>query len=129
MKTTQFCTAAALGLALLTGGGAAHAAPNSNAVFIGGTPIMRVPVAGYTPAQRAAAIQERINHILAKGPIHPEDITVSPVGNEAVVKVKGQLLFTADHATARFNQATPMQLATQWADHMKAVLPGLTKAK
>ncbi len=124
-------TAAALGLALLTGGGAAHAAPNSNAVFIGGTPIMRVrvPVAGYTTTQRASAIQERLSHVLASGPIHPEDITVSPVGNEAVVKVKGQLLFTADHATARFNQATPMQLATQWADHMKAVLPGLTKAK
>ncbi len=123
-------TAAALGLALLTGR-VAHAAPNSNAVFIGGTPIMRVrvPVAGYTAEQRASAIQERLNHILASGPIHPEDITVSALGNEAVVKVKGQLLFTADHATARFNQATPMQLAAQWADHMKAVLPGLTTAK
>lgn len=129
MKTKL--TAAALGLALLTGGTAANAAPNSNAVFIGGTPIMRVrvPVAGYTAEQRASAIQERLNHILAQGPIHASDITVSPLGNEAVVKVKGQLLFTADHATARFNQATPMQLANQWADHLKAVLPGLTTAK
>ena len=104
---------------------------NSNAVFVGGTPIMRVRVAsgGYSPAQRASHIQARVNKFLGQGPIHPEDITVQPAGNEAVVLVKGQLLFTADWATARFNQATPMQLASMWADHMRQVLPGLTQPK
>lgn len=104
---------------------------NSNAVFVGGTPIMRVRVAsgGYSPSQRATQIQERVNKLLGQGPIHPTDITVQPAGNEAVVDVKGQLLFTADWATARFNQATPMQLASMWAEHMRQVLPSLTKPK
>ena len=53
----------------------------------------------------------------------------SAQGAEAVVRVKGRLLFTADMATARYNQATPLELANQWADHMRAVLPGLTQAK
>lgn len=120
----------ALGL-LLTGGIGAQAASNANAVFIGGTPIMRVRVAaaGYTPEQRAAAIQSRLNQILAQGPISSSDITVSPEGAEAAVRVKGRLLFTADMATARYNQATPLELAEQWADHLRAVLPDLTKAK
>ena len=123
-------TIAATGL-LLTLGLGAQAAFNANAVFIGGTPIMRVRVAaaGYSPEQRASAIQERLNRILAHGPIHPSDITASAQGAEAVVRVKGRLLFTADMATARYNQATPLELANQWADHMRVVLPGLTQAK
>lgn len=103
----------------------------ANAVFVGGTPIMRVRVAaaGYTPDQRASEIQQRVNEALSHGPIQPDDITVEPSGNEAVVLVKGHLLFTADWATARFNDATPMNLADQWADHMRMVLPALTSAK
>lgn len=105
--------------------------PNGNTVIVGGTPIMRVrvAVAGYSPEQRAAQIQERLNQLLAQGPIKPADITVEPLGNEAVVHVKGKLLFTADWATARFNHATPMTLANQWAQHMRDVLPGLTSPK
>ena len=118
------------GLILMSGGLSAQSASNDNAVFIGGTPIMRVRVAaaGYSPDQRASAIQARLNRILAHGPIHPSDITTSVQGAEAVVCVKGSLLFTADTATARYNQATPIDLANQWADHMRAVLPGLTQA-
>jgi hypothetical protein len=121
----------AIGLFLLTGGVGVQAASTANAVFIGGTPIMRVRVAaaGYSTEQRASAIQERLNRILAHGPILPSDITVSPLGTEAVVRVKGHLLFTADMATAHYNEATPLELANQWAGHMRAVLPGLTQAK
>ncbi len=104
---------------------------NSNAVLVGGTPIMRVRVAsgGYSPEQRAVQIQERVNKFLGMGPIRPDDITVRPLGNEAVVNVKGQLLFTADWATAHFNHSTPVQLANMWAAHMREVLPGLTQPK
>ena len=118
-------------LALLGGAALARAPSNANAVFVGGTPIMRVRVAsgGYTPEQRASAIQERLNEILAHGPIHSSDIVAVPFGSEAVVRVKGQLLFTADSATARFNEASPMALANQWAQNMRAVLPSLTRAK
>lgn len=123
----------ALGAALtLLGGAAAAQAPsNANAVFVGGTPIMRVRVAsaGYTPEQRAAAIQQRLNEILAHGPIRPSDITVGSQASEAVVLVKGRLLFTADAATAKFNQASPMALANQWAQNMRSVLPDLTHTK
>ena len=90
---------------------------------------VRIAAAGYSPEQRAAAIQERLNRILAHGPIHPSDITVAALGTDAVVRVKGRLLFTADRTTARFNQATPLELANMWADHMRSVLPGLTEAK
>ncbi len=117
--------------ALLSGSVLAKTGANGNTVFVGGTPIMRVRVAaaGYTPAQRAAAIQERLNGILAHGPIRPADITTAMQGGDAVVQVKGRLLFTADTATARFNQATPLELTNQWAQNMRAVLPGLTQAK
>lgn len=121
----------ALGLVLLAGGVGAQAASTADAVFIGGTPIMRVRVAaaGYSAEQRASAIREQLNRILAHGPILPSDITVSPLGAEAVVRVKGRLLFTADLVAARYNEATPLELANQWADHMRGVLPGLTQAK
>ncbi|MBV9852626.1 MAG: hypothetical protein JO250_23445 [Armatimonadetes bacterium] len=119
--------------ALLALGTAAwgQAPSNDTAVFVGGTPIMRVRVgaAGYSPAQRAQQVQLRLNQILAQGPIRPEDVQVQPLGNEAVVRVKGQLLFTADWATARFNHTTPALLAGGWADHMRRVLPGLTGPK
>ena len=116
-------------LALMGGAVTAQAPSNANAVFVGGTPIMRVRVAsaGYSPEQRATAIQERLNEILAHGPIRPADVTVAPLGAEAVVRVQGRLLFTADAATAKFNQATPMALANQWAQHVRTVLPGLTQ--
>jgi hypothetical protein len=123
--------AAALAAASISPVIAQPAPSTSNAVFVGGTPIMRVrvPAGGFSPEQRAAAIQERVNEALSHGPIHASDITVEPSGNEAVVLVKGHLLFTADWATARFNEATPMDLANQWADHMRMVLPNLTAPK
>ena len=103
----------------------------SNAVFVGGTPIYRVRVAGggYSIEQRADAIQLRVNDILGIGPILPQDVTVSPVGSEYAVYVKGRIIFTADTATAKFNQSTPYELANIWATHLRNVLPGLTEAK
>ena len=107
----------------------AVAPDTSNAVFVGGTPIYRVRVGGggYTPEQRAVEIQDRVNDCLSIGPIMPEDITVSPVGDEYAVYVKGRLMLTADMATARYNQSTPYDLANRWAHHLREVLPGLTE--
>ncbi|HEX5322664.1 MAG TPA: hypothetical protein VFW40_02680 [Capsulimonadaceae bacterium] len=104
---------------------------NATAVFVGGTPIMRFRVAagGFTPEQRAAATQERVNKLLGEGPISTSDITTQMQGADAVVLVKGQLLFTADQATAQFNTMTPLQLADHWADNMRGVLPSLTRPK
>ncbi len=129
-----FCLAAAVaalgGLRQVSAAGQANG-KNDNAVIVGGTCLMRVQTAsgGYSRAQRAAAIQARVNQLLGTGPIAPADITVEPAGNEATVNVKGQLLFTADWATARFNRSTPTDLASVWANNMRRVLPGLTSPK
>jgi hypothetical protein len=133
MKQKMITAAAVLLIAGIAAGAMAQTprAANSNAVFVGGTPIIRVRVgaAGYSPDQRAQQIQNRVNEILAHGPIRPHDVQVEPLGNEATVDVKGQLLFTADWATARFNHTTPMLLAEGWAAHMRRVLPSLTHPK
>jgi len=135
MNTSKAALAATLALVLtppLTGAAARQTAPDTSAtVFVGGTELMRVRVAGggYPPAQRAQQIQERINTLLGKGTIRPDDVTVAPRRGEAVVLVKGQLLLTADNATARFNRMTPRQLAEHWAARMRAVLPTLTQPK
>ena len=136
MNTNMVVFAAALALVLtapVTGAAAARqVAPAARAtVFVGGTEIMRVRVAGggYTPDQRAQQIQERVNTLLGKGTIRPDDITVAPRNGAALVLVKGQLLLTADNATARFNRMTPRQLAEHWAARMRAVLPTLTQPK
>jgi hypothetical protein len=105
---------------------------SATSVFVGGTPIMRVRFAadGYSPEQRAAAIQNRVNKLLGQGPITPDEITVQDIDNvDSAVYVKGQLLFTADSATAQFNQTSPHNLASEWADTMRSVLPSLTEAK
>lgn len=123
---------AAAGLMLLTGSAAHAQTPaSSNAVFIGGTSIMRVYAAagGYTPHQRAAAVQERLNQVLAEGPIHPTDITVSAMGNTAAVRIKGRLMFTANPSDASRSRVTPLLVANQLAGRMRTVLPGLTQAK
>jgi len=126
----KYSVAAALAACCATAGLAYAQAPSTaNEVFVGGTVIMRVQttVAGRTPAERASSIQARVNRLLSGGPIMLTDITVEPFGGDAVVRVKGTLLFTADADTARFNQSTPMELANTWADHMRRVLPGLTR--
>ena len=104
---------------------------NATLVFLGGTPIMRFRVAASGDSRlniRAdqPGSQRSQQSLLGQGPIYQSDITVEPLGDEAVVLVKGQLLFTADNATAQFNSSTPMELANIWADRMRNVLPGLT---
>jgi hypothetical protein len=124
-----------LGLALLAAGAAAQVPAGTtrtgNAVVVGGTPILRVyvAVAGFSPHQRAAAVQERLNRILALGPIHASDIAVAAQGKDAAVRVKGRLLFTETSADGRYARTTALVLANQFAGRMRATLPELTQAK
>ena len=129
IRAVKVGTALALGL-LSAGSVSAQAPTNANAVFVGGTSIMRVTAAsgGYSPQQRATAIQARLNRILALAPIHPSDVTVTQ-GMPPTVCVKGHLFFTADQASAQADHVTPMVLAKQLASRLKTVLPSLTKAK
>jgi len=131
-STMKTITRLAIAAALILPASAGFTEPaTSNAVFVGGTPIMRLRTSagGYSPEQRATEIQERVNEALSGGVIRADDITVEPSGNEAIVLVKGRLLFTADWDTARFNSSTPTDLADQWANNMRLVLPSLTSVK
>ena len=104
---------------------------NDNAVFVGGQTIMRFRVdsGGYSAHERAVETQERVNAILGQGPIYPSDITTLSMGVDAVVLVKGDLLFTADAQTASLNDdGSALDLANFWADKMRDVLPGMTNA-
>jgi len=102
---------------------------SGNTVYVGGTPILRVRFssAGFTPQERAAQIQQRVNALMDGGPIHPEDIYVQDYDAlDSGIYVKGHLLFMADSATARFNQTTAHDLAVNWAANMRRMLPKLT---
>ena len=100
----------------------------TDAVILGGTPIMvfRVGDGGYSAHARAIETQDRFNAILGMAPIFPGDVTTSMSGADAVVLVKGQLLFTADPQTAAINGCDPIDLASTWAEKMRDVLPRLT---
>jgi hypothetical protein len=102
----------------------------SNLVLVGGTPILRVyeGAGGFTAEERATEIQERVNNLLGQGPITAKDVTVAMQGDDAVVLVKGQLLFTASWQDADMAMAnsTPMDLANIWAARMRTILPSLT---
>jgi hypothetical protein len=103
--------------------------PTTTKVYAAGTPVMTVRAAagGYTPAERADHIQNRLNYILGLAPIFPSDIEVVPSGQDVLVTVKNRLLFTADPDAAKANDSTPLDLANTWAVELKRILPTLTR--
>jgi hypothetical protein len=136
MKKIQAAACLGAALTIIAGAGTAARAQqagtaNGNAVFVGGTPILRIRVGagGLSPEQRAEQVQDRLNRLLSTGNISPDDVTVEGFGNEAVIRVKGQLFLTADWATARYNKTVPMALAEHWAARLRGSLPSLTARK
>jgi preprotein translocase subunit SecG len=107
----------------------ASSIPSTRQVIVGGTLFLTVRTSwgGLTPEQRAAQVQERINHALSIGPIHASDIGVAKVDGDWIVLLQGKRLFTADYAAAKMDQVRPELLAQQWASFLKTTLPGLTK--
>jgi hypothetical protein len=102
--------------------------PSAKQVFVGGTFFLtlRAPSGGLTPEQRAAVVQERINHALSMGPVYPEDITVGMLDGDYVVLLKGKRLYTADALTAKAESTTERALAQKWAAYLQQTLPQLT---
>ena len=102
--------------------------PSTRQVLVGGTLFLTVRAAwgGLTAEQRAAQVQERINHALSIGPIHASDITIAKVDGDWIVLLQGKRLYTADYDTAKVDGTAPQALAEQWAAFLKATLPGLT---
>lgn len=84
---------------------------------------IRYPAAGYTVAQRADAVQSRLNATLTMPGVGSGDVAVKMVGKEAAVYVRSQLIITADSTTAKFNQTTPAKLAAAWAANLRKALP------
>jgi hypothetical protein len=103
-------------------------APSARQVIVGGILFLTVRDSwgGLTPEQRALEVQERINHALSIGPIHPSDISVAKVDGDWIVQLRGKRLFTADYDTAKLDQVAPQALAEKWSDFLKETLPGLT---
>jgi hypothetical protein len=104
------------------------AAPSTRQVLVGGTLFLTVRTSwgGLTPEQRAAHVQERINHALSIGPVHASDISVAKVDGDWIVLLQGKRLFTADYDAAKLDQTSPALLAQQWAAFLRATLPGMT---
>jgi hypothetical protein len=91
---------------------------------------VRFPSAGFTPQERAATIQRRLDKLIDQGPIQADDIyTQDYDATDTGVYVKGHLLFMADSMTAKFNKTSAHELAESWAETMRRLLPSLTKAE
>ena len=108
-----------------------HADNRDGKVAVGGVEILtvRFPAAGLTVKQRADAVTERLNAILSDPNLKASDIEAVPLGKRcldgAEIVVKGRLFITVDCATARYNKATPIDLARAWLKHLRRVLPAL----
>lgn len=84
---------------------------------------MRCPSGGQTVADRAAAVQQRVNDLLTSEGINLSTVKVVSMGKEAAIYVAGNLLVTVDECTARANKTTPIGLAKTWADRFKQIYP------
>ena len=94
-------------------------------VLIGDEVVLRIrfPAGGMTVEQRAEQVMLRINELLGSQPFDPSDVKVGVVNKECVVMVGNNLIITADKDTAKYNQATPQQLAEMWAENLRRVIP------
>ena len=110
---------------LLAGTCSARAEGGDGDVSVGGEHILTVRFAagGLSIKERADAITERLNVILADPNLKAADIRALPAGSDAKIMVKDKLLVTVDSQTAKFNTSKPLQLAQAWADHLRKVLP------
>ncbi len=117
------------GLLAALGSAPATAQTTVNRAGVGGIEFLhlRTASAGLSPEQRALKVQERVNHALSIGPIHPLDITTGPLNGDWCVLLRGQRFFTVDAETARINHTPAQTLAGQWAARMRSILPALTR--
>lgn len=94
-------------------------------VIIGQQMILRIRFAagGYSIQQRADEVTVRLNEYLGVKPFDPSMVKVANVNGEYCVMIGSDLIITADKDTARYNQATPKQLAEMWASNIRIAIP------
>lgn len=94
-------------------------------VIIGQQLVLRIrfPAGGFTVQERVDAVTLRLNELLGSKPFDPSDVTVGVRNKEYVVLMGDKVIVTADEDTAKFNKATPQQLAEKWAANLRRVIP------
>ncbi len=94
-------------------------------VVMGETVLLRIRTAagGYSSAQRAVIVADRLQQIIGSG-VQPGEVYAGMVDGSAAVLAGGELIVTADRAHARINGTTPGQLATTWASNIASALGG-----
>jgi len=100
-------------------------APQPEEIVAGGIVILRLrtTVGGMTPADRSAAIYERINTIISDRKVQPPDVKAVKKGLDWVVMAGPHLFVTATPDEAIANKATPMELAHIWASNLRIAIP------
>jgi len=103
-------------------------ANSDGTITFSGQTLMRVRTAagGYTAAQRANAIQQRLIPILSLKNLGPSDITVQQERpyQDADIYVRDRLLVTVDRGLAQANgNNDPGDLARAWANNLRGILP------
>ncbi len=85
-------------------------------VLVNGRPILRIRVAagGFSAPARAEIVAIRLQRLLAQG-FKPEELSVVPLGSEAAIRWRDQLVVTVDANHARLNNTTPRALAAEWS--------------
>src|SRR5690348_14670902 len=102
----------AVGLALFAGSAIAD---NSNKVVIGSDCVVqfRTSSGGFTPEQRADAVQTRLNNILSDTTWTPADIHVNYVHSDASIMVGSHLFVTITAADAKASASTVRDVASR----------------
>ena len=84
---------------------------------------IRSAAGGYSAAERAKRVSERLEEAMAKG-LKPSQITAGTANGEAAVLANGLLLMTADRFHAQTNGTAPERLAATWAGNLRRALGG-----
>ncbi len=105
----------------------AQSPSSSTLISVSGEELFRIRAGagGYTAAQRADKVRERLVPILSLPALKADDVVIrqSRPGQDAAIYVRGLLLVTVDRTLASANRAKPFALASHWADRLREVLP------
>lgn len=105
-------------------------------VMIQGKEIMRLAETEELHAdERAAEAEKRLKMAMVPSPgekfqpIKASDVTVEPVGNAVVVRLRNQNVAQATPQDAKLADMTPEELAQRWAEDLRSSLKSIKAAK
>ena len=101
----------------------------SGEMIIGYQVVLRIRCAdgGMSIQERVDEITTRLNNLLGSNAFDPKLITVRKYGVEYAVMYADSLIVTVDTETASLNKTSSENLAKQWAENLRRVIP-LAKA-